>query len=89
METVKEGWDYRGISLVEVVWKVVTVILNCRFADSINFHDVLHGLPAGCGTGNASIEAKLLQQLTAMREEFLYAIFLELHRAYDSLDMDR
>ena len=33
---------YWGISLVEVMWKVVAVILNCRFTSFITFHDVLH-----------------------------------------------
>ena len=63
--------DYRGISLVEVMWKVVAVILNHRFTSSITFHDVLHGLRAVRGTGTATLEAKLLQQLAAMREEVL------------------
>ena len=35
--------DYRGIGLVEVMWKVVVVILNRRFTSSITFDDVLHG----------------------------------------------
>ena len=33
--------DYRGIGLVEVMWKVVAVILNRRFTSSITFHDIL------------------------------------------------
>ena len=61
--------DYRGIGLVEVMWKVVAVILNLRLTSSITFHDVLHGFLAGRGTGTATLEAKLLQQLAAMREE--------------------
>ena len=32
---VKGGGDYRGISLVEVVWKVVMVILNRRLSTTI------------------------------------------------------
>ena len=63
--------DYRGIGLVEVMWKVVAVILNCRLTSPITFHDVLHGFRAGRGTGTATLEAKLLQQLAAMREEVL------------------
>ena len=78
--------DYRGIGLVEVMWKVVAVILNCRFTSSITFNDVLHGFRAGRGTGTATLEAKLLQQLAAMREEVLYVIFLHLTKAYDTLD---
>ena len=38
---------------------------------------------AGRGTGTATLEAKLLQQLAAMREEVLYVIFLDLTKAYD------
>ena len=34
--------DYRGIGLVEVMWKLVAVVLNRRFTSSITFHDVLH-----------------------------------------------
>ena len=83
-----EGY-YWGIGLVEVMWKVVAVILNRRFTSSIIFQDVLHGFRAGRGTGTATLEAKLLQQLAAMREEVLYVIFLDLIKAYDALDRSR
>ena len=43
-----------------------------------------HGLRAGRGTGTAILESKLLQQLAALREEVLYVIFLDLHKAYDT-----
>ena len=39
--------------------------------------------------GTATLEAKLLQQLAAMKEEVLYVIFLELTKAYDDLDRSR
>ena len=42
---------YRGIGLVEMMWKVMVVILNRRFTSSITFQDVLHGFRAGRGTG--------------------------------------
>ena len=81
--------DYRGIGLVEVVWKVVEAILKHRFTSSVTYHDALHGFRAGRGTGTATLEAKLLQQLAAMREEVLYVIFLDLTKAYDALDRSR
>ena len=31
----KVGGDYRGIGLMEVIWKAVEVILNRRFTDAI------------------------------------------------------
>ena len=81
--------DYQGIGLVEVMWKVVAAILNHRFTASITYHDALHGFRAGQGTGTAIIEAKLLQQLVALREEVLYVIFLDLTKSYDALDRSR
>ena len=78
--------EYRGIGLVEVTWKVVAAILHRRLTTAITYHDVLHDFREGCGTGNAILEAKLLQQLAAMREEFLYVIFMDLTKAYYALD---
>ena len=71
------------------MWKVVTAILNLRHTSSIIYHNFLHGFQAGRGTGTATLEAKLLQQLEALREEVLYFIFLDLHKAYDTLDRSR
>ena len=81
--------DYCGIGLVEVMWKLVAEILNFRLTASITFHDFLHRFWAGRGTGTATLEAKLIQQLAALREEVLYVIFLDLHKAYDALDSSR
>ena len=81
--------EYRGIGLVEVMWKVVAAILHCRLTTAITYHDALRGFWEGGGTGTATLEAKLIQQLTAMREEFLYMIFLELTKSYDALDRSR
>ena len=81
--------DYQGIGLVEVMWKVVAAVLNRRFTSSITYHNVLHGFRAGRGTGTATLKAKMLQQLAALREEVLYVIFLDLTKAYDALDRSR
>ena len=59
------GVDYCGVGLVEVVWKIVTVILYCHFTASVSFNDVFHGFQAGSSIGTASLEAKLLRQITA------------------------
>ena len=80
--------DYRDIGLVEVMWKLVA-ILNRRLTASITFQDFLYGFRKGSGTGTATLEAKLLQQLAALREEVLYVIFLDLHKTYDDLDRSR
>eukprot|EP00978_Attheya_sp_CCMP212_P010592 scaffold25751_cov57-Attheya_sp.AAC.5 len=59
----KGGGDYRGIGLVEVVWKLIARIINARLKVTIDFHDTLHGFRAGRGTGTATIEAKLCQEM--------------------------
>ena len=69
-----------------VVWRLVTVIINCRFTAYIAFHNVLHGFWAGRGMGTASPEAKPIHQLADIREEVLYAIFLDLHKSYNVLE---
>ena len=60
--------EYRGIGLVEVLWKVVAEILHLRLTTAITYHNALHGFRAGRGAGTATLEAKLLHQLAAMRE---------------------
>ena len=80
---------YRDIGLVEVMWKVVEAILNIRITASITFHDFLRGFWSGRGTGTATLEAKLIQQLAAMKEEVLYVIFLYLKKAHVTLDRER
>ena len=71
------------------MWKVVAEILNLRLTASITFHDFLHSFRLVHSTGTATLEAKLLQKLAALREEVLYVIFLDLHKAYDALDRSR
>ena len=56
-----------GIELVKVLWKAVTILLNCRLTAAISFHDTLHRFWAGPGTETAALEAKLLQHFMAMR----------------------
>ena len=73
---------------MEVLWKTVVGILNRCLMALIQFHNTLHGLRTGRGTSTTSLEANLLQTMRAMKEEFLYNIFLYIHRAYDTPDCD-
>ena len=71
------------------MYKVVAVVFNLCLTASTTFHDFLHGFWAGRGTDTSTIEAKLLQQLAALREDVLYVIFLDLQKSYDVLDRSR
>ena len=50
-------------------------------------HDVLHGFIVGQGKGVATLEAKLEQQLDEIAHDPLFQLFLDVRKAYDSLDM--
>ena len=52
--------------------------MNLLIRAAVDLHDMLHGFRSGRGTGNVSLEVKLLQQLTAIREEVLYEVLLDL-----------
>ena len=67
----------------------MAVILNCCFAAAITYHDFLHRFRMGRGTGTATLKIKLLQQIATLREAFLHAIFLYLHKAYNTLEKSR
>jgi hypothetical protein len=79
----------RGIGLLEVMWKVCSSIINSRLQESIQFHKALHGFRRGRGTGTAILEAKLLMQRAQIQGRPLYQIFLDLSKAYDTLDRER
>ena len=81
--------NFRGIGLVEVIWKTMSSLLNHRLTAAITFHGVLYSFLVGYGMGTATLHNKLIQQLTAMREEVLFEVFLDLQKAYDALDLDR
>ena len=81
--------DYHGIFLMGLVCKVVASILNFRVTASITYHEFLHVFQVVLGRGTITLEAKMLQQLASMREEVLFVIFLDLHKAYYALDRDR
>ena len=81
--------EYHGVGLVEVIWKAVEVIINCRFTAAITYHDSLHGFRAVHSMGTTTLKVKLIQHVEALREVFLHVIFLDLNKAYDALEMYR
>ena len=74
---------------MEFLWTTMMVILIQRLIMVIRFHDNLHGFHTGKDTGTASLEANMLQDPMDMREEVIYEIFLDIHKAYVSLDCSR
>ena len=82
---LKEEGGYRGIGLVEVLWKFCVVVVNCRLKSSGVLHDTLHVFRTGRGTATATLESKLYQKLVGLVYKPLFQFFLDLRKAYDSL----
>ena len=85
----KGNGDYRGIGLLEIIWKVIESIINRRIVSKVVLRDSLHGCIAGRGTGTACTETKLLQQLAKLAQKTLDNIFLDLRKAFDTVDRER
>jgi len=82
----KPNGGTRGIGLLEVAWELMEAIIDARVKEVIEFHDCLHGFCSGGGTNTATVEAKLIQQLAAIAGEALFECFIDLRRAFDSVD---
>ena len=74
--------------MARLIWKVIEIIMDGRL-ETISFYDCLHGFLKGRGTGTATIEAKLAQQLASIKQEALYQTFIDLKKAYDAMDRER
>ncbi len=62
----KGGGYYRGIGLLEPIWKIIERVIDKRLK-AIALHDSLHSCHNGRGTGTAVIEAKLSQATCSHR----------------------
>jgi Reverse transcriptase (RNA-dependent DNA polymerase) len=81
--------DFRGIALLETIYKIVSMIIHRRLIESIPFHDSIHGFRTERGTSTAIINIKLKMQLAKRKKIPLYMIFLDIKKAYDTLDRGR
>ena len=71
---------------MEVVCKVCAAVVNFRIKQSMDLNNTLHGFRSGRGTGTATLEEKLVQQLTGIANEPLLQVSLDVQKLYDSLD---
>ena len=56
---------------------------------SVVLHDALHGFREGRRTETATLEAKIYQKLERIAKDALFQVLLDVHKTYDSLDMER
>ena len=52
----------------------------------MTLHDALNGFRDRRGTGTDTLEVKLVQQLAGIAHKLLIQVFLDVRKAYDSLD---
>ena len=80
---------YRGIGLVEVLWNMCSVVVNCQLKISVVFRDALHGFIKGKGAGTATLEAKLAHKMAGLVHDPLFRVFLDVCKACASLGRER
>ena len=67
----KGGGEYPKICLKEVIWKVISIIINRHLAERIEFQNVIHGFREWGGNRTAMLEAKLIQHISGMHQVVL------------------
>ena len=65
------------------------MVVNCRLKRSVLLYDALHGFISGRGTGTATLESKLDQNLAGLVNKPLFQVFLYVWNAYDLVDQER
>jgi hypothetical protein len=71
-----------------MIWKVLEKVMDLRL-EAIVLHDSLHGCLALQGMGTGIIEAKLAQQLAHLEQRPFFGIFIDLRKAFDTMDHGR
>ena len=83
--------QFRGIALLDVFYKLVSRIIHIRINNNVDYHNAIHGFRQNRGTTTAISELKLAMRSTRMDKNRnpRYTIFLDLTKAYDTLDRSR
>ena len=83
------GKGFRGIALLESMYKLISMIIHKRMMSSVEFHESIHGFRTNRGTSTAIINIKLRMQLAKREKNPLYMVFLDVKKAYDTIDRQR
>jgi len=83
------GNEFRGIGLLETVWKLISTIIDRRMKAAVEFDDSVHGFRQKRGTGTAILRNKLRMQAASANHATLKQLYLDMKKAYDTLDRSR
>ena len=61
-------------------------MIDTRLCASLHIHNVLHGFRAGRGTGKDIMELNISQELSRIEQDPIFLVFLDLGKAYDTVD---
>ena len=84
----QEATKYRGIALLEALYKLCSSVINWRIVWNADWHDGVHGFCRRRGCTMAIIEAKFLAQKAQSEGKLLYQVFLDLTKAYNTVARD-
>ena len=76
----------QGIGLLECIHKLISQIINLHLSNAVSFCKEVHRFRKKRGTFTVVGETKLTMQLATCRSDTLYQIYLDLSKAYDSID---
>ena len=68
---------------------MVEVLIDTCLHARLQMHEILHGFRSGRGMGTAIMELKRTQELVGIYQDFLFLVFLDLKKAYYTMDWDR
>ena len=85
----KGKMDTWGVGLLESLCKVVYAIIDTLLGESFCLHDVVHGFRTGRGRGTAILDLNMAHEMTIMDQYPLLLVFLDLQKAYDTIDFER
>ena len=87
---VNETRNYRGISLLPTAYKIYTEVIRMRLVKEVEEKTILPDGQAGFRKGRATVDniyiLEHLIQLAKERKEELYAMFVDLKAAFDTVD---
>ena len=76
------GVGPRALHILRRYCEILQMVSRAR-----GYYGEPHRFWAGHGMETTTLKVKLLQKVMDIREDVLHAIFLDLHKAYDALDM--
>ena len=80
-----DNGDFRGIGLVDTLWKVISSIINNRLQHAYPFHGFLHSFRPLIGMETTITEVKLLLDEGLVTERPIFEVFINFQKAFDTV----